>query len=122
MNFTQVLLKKIITLCKNKTIDGCIAAHSVMNIFYILRKSFSVEQRKSILKEFCEFLDVVGIDKQKIISSLENSDFTDTEDCLQYECAKSCCADYIVTRNGKDFVGSIILVVTPEEFLHMLNM
>jgi len=35
--------EKIITLCKNKTIDGCIAAHSVMNIFYILRKSFSVE-------------------------------------------------------------------------------
>ena len=35
--------RKVIQLCMNKKIDGCIAAHSVMNIFYILRKDFTVD-------------------------------------------------------------------------------
>ena len=35
--------RKVIQLCMNKKIEGCIAAHSVMNIFYILRKDFTTE-------------------------------------------------------------------------------
>lgn len=30
--------RAIIKFCQQKTIEGCVAAHSITNIFYILRK------------------------------------------------------------------------------------
>ena len=44
-------------------------------------------------------------------------DFTDFEDCLQVECAKDFGANCIVTRNTKDFQGSIAPVTEPSEFI-----
>lgn len=38
------------------------------------------------------------------------------EDALQYNSAKSVKADYIITRNTKDFTYSDIKVLTPREF------
>ena len=61
----------------------------------------------------CRFLAVAGLDKELLVSALENESFTDVEDCLQAECAKEFGADYIVTRNVKDFTGSSIPAITP---------
>ncbi len=80
--------EKIILLCKNNQISCCMAAHSVMNIFYILRKNFTVDERRIILKELCEIIEVIGIEKNKIIATLDNYDFSDMEDCLQAKCAE----------------------------------
>ena len=56
---------RIITLCADEKIDGSIAAHSVMDAFYITRKEYTVDQRRKILdisrhdiisrKIFCTF-------------------------------------------------------------------
>ncbi len=112
---------RIIELCTNKKIEGFVAAHSVTNIFYILRHEMSLEERRSVLIGFCKLLTVVGIDKEKLIASLENEYFSDVEDCLQTECAKSCGADYIVTRNVKDFQSSAVPAILPDEFLKLIN-
>lgn len=112
--------EQIITLCANEKIYGCIAAHSVMDAIYITRKEYSIDERKNILKKICLILDVVGVDKYKIINSLSNDKFTDIEDCLQMECAKEFFADYIVTRNIKDFKNSVIKPIMPDEFLKMV--
>lgn len=113
--------KAILKLCMEKQIYGCIAAHSVMNAFYILRKDLSAEERRNVLAWLCELLTVVGIDKSKILSALENDKFTDVEDCLQSECAKAVSADYIVTRNVGDFQNSAVPAVLPDEFLKKVN-
>ena len=39
--------------------------------------------------------------------------FRDFEDCLQTECALATNAEYIVTRNKKDFANSPIVTVQP---------
>ena len=107
----------ILDLCSEKRIDGCIAAHSVTNAFYILRKEITDEERRNVLSYLCRLLTVVGIDKEKLISALENDDFSDVEDCLQSECAKAFSADYIVTRNVMDFQNSIVPAILPDDFL-----
>lgn len=112
--------EQIIILCKDDQIDGCIAAHSMMNIFYILRKNMTVSERKEILFYLSQIAEIIGIDKQKILKSISNDDFSDFEDCLQAECAKSFFADWIVTRNIKDFGNSAIKAITPDEFLKIL--
>lgn len=35
------------------------------------------------------------------------------------KCAESCNADYIITRNVKDFAESSVRAITPEEFLEL---
>ena len=112
--------ENILLLCKDKKSDGFMAAHSVVNFFYILRKQMSFEERKEFLKSVSEFIEIIGIDKYKIQNALNDKFFIDFEDCLQAECALSCGADYIVTRNIKDFVNSSVPAILPEDFLKLI--
>ena len=73
--------------------------------------------RRNTLKDLCMIIEVIGIDSHKLISALSNSEFSDVEDCLQTECAKQFSADYIITRNIKDFEHSPVPAITPDEFL-----
>lgn len=110
---------KIIKLCADKKIQGYMAAHSIPNIFYILRRDMSEENRREVLLSFCSILKVEGIDSAKIISALQNKSFSDLEDCLQSICAKNIEADYIITRNIKDFINSEVPAILPEDFLKL---
>ena len=107
---------KIMSMCTEKQVIGCVAAHSITNIFFILRKYMSLETRRSMLKDLCKIVTVIGIDANKLVSALDNKNFFDVEDCLQMECAKEFSADYIVTRNIKDFKHSTIPVILPDVF------
>jgi len=110
---------EILRLCCQQDCKGFIAAHSITNIFYILRNQFSVTDRKSMLLNLCNFIDVVGIQKEQIINALNNEDFKDLEDRLQFECAHMINADYIVTRDISDYPNSSIPVILPEDFLKL---
>ena len=112
---------KILRLCFQQNCKGYIAAHSITNIFYILRKQFSVDDRKRMLLDLCDFIDVVGIQKKQIIDTLTNDEFTDFEDRLQFECAQTINAHYIITRNIADFPNSPIPVILPEDFLKIIE-
>ena len=116
-----IFSEKVIDLCRQEIINGAIAGHSVLNAMYVLRKNFTLEERKKIFLNLCEFLYVESVDFGKIIQALKDDDFSDFEDCLQMQCALSLRADYIVTRNVKDFAASEIPAVTPEEFLNILE-
>ena len=107
---------RILELCAEKKLEGFMAAHSISNIFYILRKDMPEDQRREILLRLCRILQVVGIDQMKIVSPLNKRDFSDFEDSLQVECAAAMQADYIITRNVKDFTRSNITPITAEAF------
>ena len=112
---------KVISICMGKELDCYIATHTIPNLYYILRKQLSDTERQDILLEICQMFTVVGIDEIKLISALQNNDFTDFEDCLQTECAKDFEANYIVTRNTKDFLFSEVSAIEPIEFVQLLN-
>ena len=106
----------IVDTCDRHFYRGCIAAHSVPNIFYILRKSIPETARREVLRKFCYIFEVVGIDRKRLIDALDDQSFPDFEDCLQFRCAEVCHADYIVTRNPKDFTQSTIPTISPDTF------
>ena len=112
--------RDIVIACKQKQVSGCIAAHSVSSLFFVLRKAFSIEERRRLLRNLCELFEVECIDKVKILEALENKDFSDFEDCLQMECANAFQADYIVTRNISDYKESKIPCIDPEKFCQMI--
>jgi predicted nucleic acid-binding protein len=112
---------KIVLSCTIGNIKGCIAVNSIPNMFYILRKDFNPDKRREALINLCMIFEVVGIDKTKLLACLDNKSFDDFEDCLQSECAKEFGADFIITRNVKDFKLSNIPAITPGEFLQIIN-
>ncbi|MBR4183152.1 MAG: PIN domain-containing protein [Lachnospiraceae bacterium] len=112
---------KIMQMCKKKEIAGAVAAHSIMNSFFILRKSFSVNDRREMLRDYMKLVTVVGIDGIIIDRALQREDFSDVEDCLQDECALEFGADYIVTRNISDYKHSKVKAITPDEFLNKMS-
>lgn len=118
--FTQDA-QKIIDYCRQEILNGAMAAQSVADMFYILRKDIVIEQRRRILLRLCDILHVEGVDKNKLVCALENKNFTDFEDCLQTECALSFGADYIITRNVDDYVASEVPCITPKDFCDMFN-
>ncbi|MCL1917550.1 MAG: PIN domain-containing protein [Peptococcaceae bacterium] len=107
----------IFNLCMEKREQVCIGAHTITNLFYILRNYLTIEERRDVLLRLCRMFTVVGIDMDKLESALQNTDFKDFEDCLQVECGKDFEADFIITRNKKDFTGSVIPILEPGELI-----
>lgn len=64
--------------------------------------------------------EVASVNKLVIENAL-NSKFTDFEDSVLHESARHAGAEYIITRNIKDFKDSKIPAYTPTEFLSMLE-
>ena len=108
---------KILKLCSEHKIEGYVAGHTITNLFYLLRKHYSNNDSRNILLNLIEFLKVENIDIDKIKLALKNVDFKDIEDCLQVECGYSIQADFIITRDVKDFSLSKIKSLSPSEFL-----
>ena len=67
--------KRIMEKCAAREITGILAAHSIPNLFYILRKNFSQEERRFLLKNLCEIFQISDLK--------ENNAFSDFEDGLQ---------------------------------------
>lgn len=109
--------KEVVLACTDRKTKGCIAAHSIANMFYILRKDYDAKERREILINLCTIFDVEGIDKAKLLSGLRNEEFIDFEDCLQMECAKAYNSEYIVTRNIDDYKTSEIKAISPKDYL-----
>lgn len=109
--------QKVVISCVEGDTKGCIAAHSISNMFFILRKDYNAKERREILSNLCAIFDVEGIGKDKLLAGLSNENFTDFEDCLQMECARSYGADYIITRNVSDYATSEIKAIEPRDYL-----
>jgi predicted nucleic acid-binding protein len=111
----------ILQSCGEGKITGYVAAHSITNSFYILRKMFTVKERKRLLFDLCGFMEIANVEKSHILNALQNERFDDFEDCIQLECAKAVGAEYIVTRDPVDYANSDIPAVSPHEFLSLLT-
>lgn len=111
---------EVIMKCAGEEIEGHIAIHSIPNLWYILRKT-SEEKRRKWLLDICEFLQVEGVSHDDVVKAIGMKGFKDFEDCLQDRCAESIGAHYIITRNVKDYDGSTVQAVSPEEFLDAIS-
>ena len=92
--------------CFDGTVKGYLACHSITNIFYIIRKEYTLAERADMIRLLCSELEVIGIDLQMILDALDSENLTDLEDSLQIQCAVHEKLDYIVTRNIMDFTHS----------------
>ena len=111
----------VIDLCAKQVIDGYVALHSISNMYYILRKQYSDAERRTILKRYNEILKVAEVGNDVVDTAINNTAISDYEDALQYACAETVGADYIVTRNIKDYGKAEIRAISPEELLKLMS-
>ena len=111
---------KIINSCVKKENEGYISAHSLSDIFFILRKDKTVEERKALILNLCSFFIVIPEDKNFYTAVCQNNNWNDLEDGLKMKCADFENLDYIVTRDaGKGFNNSPVKVISAENFLNV---
>lgn len=110
---------KIFKLCEVKKLTGDISALSIPNIVYIMRKELDEEKIREVIEKLSLVFDIVdlkGDDLKK--ASLLN--FADYEDAVQSQQATRIKADYIVTRNIKDYKTSKVMAIKPTELLERI--
>ena len=109
--------QQLLNLADNPKIDFFISASSITDIFYIVKKKLNdAEKTKDYLKLLLELVSVAGIDETCIKNAL-NSSWKDFEDAVQHEASIQIQADFLITRNTKDFQTQFVEIITPAEFL-----
>lgn len=57
----------IIEKCARREITGFLAAYSISNLFYILRKDFNPDERRNFIKDLCKIFYIPNSDEKKIL-------------------------------------------------------
>ncbi len=112
---------KIMEACIFGKENGYVTAHSLCDIYYILRKDYSVEERLDLVKLISERCNVISENHYDFYSVTSNPQTTDLEDGLQMICAEKYHLDYIITRNVKDFTHSHVPAILPQDFLEIIE-
>ncbi|MBF2088439.1 MAG: PIN domain-containing protein [Synechococcales cyanobacterium K44_A2020_017] len=98
---------------------GYVAATTITNIFYILRKAEGREAALAAIHRLLIGLQFCAVDRQTIETALSLG-LKDFEDSIQLACATLDQLDAIVTRDPKDFSGSNLPIYSPTELLTQL--
>ena len=109
---------KIWKMCETNMVNGHVSALTFANIVYVMRKELSPEKIDEVLRTMSLIFTFDDL-KSTDISDAASLRWSDYEDALQSVTASRIKADYIITRNVKDFVGSKVMAITPSEFLAM---
>ena len=103
-------------LCETSQDIGYVTALSFANLVYVMRKELDAERIRDVYKKMeliFRFTELSTADLTKAI----DMGWDDYEDSLQCAAAERVKADYIITRNVKDFRNSNVLALTPAEYL-----
>ncbi len=107
---------KVFKLCEVKRISGVISALSIPNIMYILRKELDAKKTKEILDNLSLIFSIADL-KADDLKKAADMEFKDFEDAVQSACAARIKANYIITRNIRDFTMSKVAAIKPTELL-----
>ena len=111
--------KKIFKLCEVKKISGYISALTIPNIVYIMRKELNSEKVKEVIENLSLIFEIVDL-KSEDLKRASIIDFKDYEDAIQSVQANRIKANYIITRNVKDYNNSKVVAIKPSELLERI--
>lgn len=110
---------KIWKFCEVDQIEGYISSLSVPNIVYILRKELTPQKTAQLIQQITMIFKIVDLKATDLKSAAEMF-LSDYEDALQMCQAVRINADYIVTRNIRDFKESKIPALKPSELIERI--
>lgn len=103
-------------LCETEQMKGYVSTLTFANLVYIMRKQLDPEKIEDVfhkLNLIFEFADFSVSD----LTHAADLNWKDFEDAVQSVTAERIHADYIITRNVRDFSKSRVMAFTPPELL-----
>jgi predicted nucleic acid-binding protein len=104
---------RVLDGCESGKLHGAIAWHTLANAYYL-----AADGKKSLnyFEDLLSFVEVAGGDTELALEAIQSA-IPDFEDALQSVCARKFEADFIVTRNVKDYKLSPIKAISPSDFI-----
>lgn len=107
---------KIWKLCETEQVKGYVSTLSFANIMYIMRKELQPELIEQVFQKLKLIFHFAGF-TPAILEKAVGMNWKDFEDAVQSATAEQVHADYIITRNVRDFTRSKVMAFTPAELL-----
>lgn len=110
----------ILDAVAQEEISGLLAAHTITTLFYLLSRQQSHQVVTTVLNQVLNNFSIATVNEEVIRDAL-SLNWRDFEDAVQMSAAVHASADYLVTRNPKDFEVAVIPVVQPGTLLSLLS-
>jgi predicted nucleic acid-binding protein len=111
---------RLLDAAERKEIAGHVAAHTITTAYYIVAKNKEARTARAAVADLLRIFDVVPLSSADFSHALVLG-MADFEDAVQVAAAARVGADFIATRNDKDFKKSPVKARTPAELLAMLD-
>lgn len=99
--------------------DKCelvVSASSITDVMYIMRKYLDDKtQLRAVVQNLLLSFTIADVTSEHIRNAFQ-SPMEDYEDAVLAECALQSKANYIITRDKKDFINSPVPSMSPEEY------
>lgn len=96
--------------------EAWLAWHTVATLAYLIERQQSAISGSDFIRGMLDWADVARTGRSDALAALELP-MHDFEDALQVAAAMACGAQFIVTRNERDFKSSPVPALNPETFL-----
>ena len=108
---------KVFMLAAEEKIEGIVGTSAITDIYYLIRKQYAdTETAVKFIFDILEIVKPVDTLVDDVFSAAELG-FEDFEDAVIAAIARREKADYIITRNSKDYSKSPVPAITPNDFL-----
>ncbi|MDA8693055.1 PIN domain-containing protein [Saprospiraceae bacterium] len=95
------------------------SSNSILTTYYILEKQLSSKDANHAIETILSRIEIMDLTKKKLMLALK-SKTEDLEDASQIECANKIKGiNYIITRDKKGFINSIINILNPDELISL---
>lgn len=108
---------QLFSFAERKKVSVFISALTFANINYVLCRQLKAEEARQVLRKLRLIVGILDLNEKIISLALNDSNFEDFEDALQYFSAVENKIEFIITRNIKDFKPSKIPVMTAGQFI-----
>jgi len=110
---------ELISRVERSEISAYLCATSVTTIHYLMAKALDNKRAEVHLRRLLSLFEIAPVTRAVIEKVLE-SGFSDYEDAVIDQAASHAGAQYIITRNIKDFKKSSVPAYTPKGFIQVL--
>ena len=103
-------------LCETEQMKGYVSTLTFANLVYIMRKQLDPEKIEDVFHKLNLIFEFADFSVSDLTHAAELN-WKDFEDAVQSVTAERIHADYIITRNVRDFSKSRVMALTPPELL-----
>jgi predicted nucleic acid-binding protein len=111
---------RLLDAAERGEITGYVSGHTITTAYYIVARSVGQRKAATAITDLLRIVSVVPIDSTDFAQALVLG-MADFEDAVQAAAAAKIGADYVATRNEKDFKRSPIKPRSPSELLPLIR-